>query len=62
MSAATSLVMRALQAGIPLTLLIDLRTPGGPDSAEIARHERLLAAQTTRGLRVFTAKDARLRR
>jgi hypothetical protein len=32
--------MRLLAAGIPLTLLLDLTRPDGPDSDAISRHER----------------------
>jgi hypothetical protein len=31
--------MRLLGAGVPLTLLIDLVSPNGPDSAWILSHE-----------------------
>lgn len=33
-------MMAALRSGLPITLLLDLTVPGGPNSAEIARHER----------------------
>ncbi|MFL6136376.1 MAG: hypothetical protein ACJ74O_01045 [Frankiaceae bacterium] len=32
-------VLALLRSGIPLTLLVDLLDPRGPDSAEIARRE-----------------------
>jgi hypothetical protein len=32
--------MRLLGAGVPLSLLIDLVAPNGPDSASILRRER----------------------
>ena len=32
-----------LRAGVPLSLLLDLALPGGPDSREIARHEAHVA-------------------
>jgi hypothetical protein len=34
-----SLPMRLLAAGVPLSLLVDLTTPGGPDSAAIIAWE-----------------------
>jgi hypothetical protein len=36
--------MRLLAAGVPLTLLVDLASPGGPDSERIAASERSLSA------------------
>jgi hypothetical protein len=39
-----STVFGWLRNGVPLSLLMDLAAPDGPDSAEIARHERRLAA------------------
>lgn len=33
-----------LRAGVPLSLLLDLACPEGPDSREIARRERTLPA------------------
>lgn len=36
----TSPVMRLLEAGVPLTLLLDLAHPEGPDSAAINAVER----------------------
>lgn len=33
-----------LRAGVPLSLLLDLASPDGPDSREIARRERDLPA------------------
>jgi hypothetical protein len=36
--------MRLLAAGIPLSLLIDLVSPLGPDSRGIIAHERSLGA------------------
>ena len=38
----TSAVFQWLRAGVPLSLLVDLASPQGPDSREIARRERLL--------------------
>jgi hypothetical protein len=35
--------MRLLAAGIPLSLLLDLASPHGPDSRGIIAHERSLA-------------------
>lgn len=32
-----------LRAGVPLSLLLDLASPTGPDSREIARHEARVA-------------------
>lgn len=32
-------VLECLRAGIPLSLLLDLASPAGPDSREIARRE-----------------------
>lgn len=32
-------VFEYLRAGVPLSLLLDLASPSGPDSREIARHE-----------------------
>ncbi len=34
-----SAVFEWLRAGVPLSLLLDLASPAGPDSREIARHE-----------------------
>jgi len=34
-----SAVFEWLRAGVPLSLLLDLASPGGPDSREIARRE-----------------------
>jgi hypothetical protein len=42
--AATSLAMRLLQAGVPLSLLLDLTEREGPDSAKIAARERPVAS------------------
>ena len=36
--------MRLLAAGVPLTLLVDLACPGGPDSERIAASERTVTA------------------
>jgi len=36
-------VFEWLRAGVPLSLLLDLASPGGPDSREIARREALTA-------------------
>jgi hypothetical protein len=36
--------MRLLAAGVPLSLLIDLVSPEGPDSERIAEAERTAAA------------------
>ena len=35
-----SQVFELLRAGVPLSLLLDLASPEGPDSREIARRER----------------------
>lgn len=35
-----SMAFGLLRSGVPLSLLLDLASPDGPDSAEIARHER----------------------
>ncbi len=35
-----STAFELLRGGVPLSLLLDLALPGGPDSAEIARTER----------------------
>jgi hypothetical protein len=37
---AAGLVLSLLRTGVPLSLLADLADPSGPDSVEIARHER----------------------
>ena len=34
-----------LRSGVPLSLLLDLAAPDGPDSREIARYERAAAAR-----------------
>ena len=39
-----SRVFEWLRAGVPLSLLLDLAAPDGPDSREIARHERGIRA------------------
>lgn len=39
-----STVFTWLRAGVPLSLLLDLASPTGPDSREIARYERGLQA------------------
>lgn len=45
MTRESSRAFEWLRCGVPLTLLLDLASPDGPDSREIARHERgLLAA------------------
>lgn len=38
-----SAVFEWLRAGVPLSLLLDLASPAGPDSREIARREALRA-------------------
>lgn len=38
--AGESVVFGWLRAGVPLSLLLDLAWPDGPDSQEIARSER----------------------
>ncbi len=38
-----STVFAWLRAGVPLSLLVDLASPAGPDSREIARTEERLA-------------------
>jgi hypothetical protein len=40
MSPGPSLPMRLLQAGVPLTLLLDLTAQEGPDSSGISARER----------------------
>jgi hypothetical protein len=40
----TSEAFEWLRGGVPLSLLLDLAAPDGPDSADIARHERHDAA------------------
>jgi len=40
---AESTVFEWLRAGVPLSLLLDLASPVGPDSREIARVETRLA-------------------
>lgn len=42
--AVPCLAMRLLAAGVPLSLLIDLVSPEGPDSERIAEAERTAAA------------------
>jgi hypothetical protein len=42
--ARTRLAMKLLAAGVPLSLLIDLACPLGPDSERIAEAERTAAA------------------
>lgn len=44
MTADASRAYEWLRCGVPLTLLLDLALPDGPDSREIARHERGLPA------------------
>ena len=39
-----SRVFEWLRCGVPLSLLLDLASPTGPDSREIARYERALRA------------------
>lgn len=39
-----SRVFEWLRCGVPLSLLLDLASPEGPDSREIAQHERALRA------------------
>lgn len=39
-----SVVFEWLRAGVPLSLLLDLAAPNGPDSREIARTEGALRA------------------
>lgn len=39
----TSLAFEWLRHGVPLSLLVDLASPDGPDSREIARRERSAA-------------------
>ncbi|HVF04170.1 MAG TPA: hypothetical protein VNA20_04965 [Frankiaceae bacterium] len=39
-----SVVFGWLRSGVPLSLLLDLASPDGPDSQEIARTERTLRA------------------
>jgi hypothetical protein len=41
----TSLVFEWLRNGVPLSLLLDLASPTGPDSRAIARYERGAAGQ-----------------
>jgi hypothetical protein len=36
--------MRLLAAGVPLTLLVDLASPSGPDSERIAASEQSVTA------------------
>lgn len=43
MDQAEHVVFTMLRHGVPLTLLIDLVTPGGPDSAAILATERELS-------------------
>ena len=38
-----STAFELLRGGVPLSLLLDLALPNGPDSAEIARTERHVA-------------------
>ncbi|HTR69015.1 MAG TPA: hypothetical protein VMH41_02155 [Mycobacteriales bacterium] len=40
-----SLAMRLLTAGVPLSLLLDLAVPGGPDSTAILADEALLVGR-----------------
>lgn len=42
---ASARVMSQLAAGVPLSLLMDLAAPSGPDSTEIARRERVAALE-----------------
>lgn len=40
----TTVAMRLLAAGVPLSLLVDLLSPSGPDSEVIAATERMTGA------------------